>query len=115
MSILLALVIGLAVGAAGQYVLHKEPDTLFMSAMAGVVGSVMGLVLYAILDFNAATSALFSLPAVLFCTIGALLAVVIFAAVHQFMERRTESRVNTEEMETETKTAKDPDEEKNQN
>jgi membrane protein implicated in regulation of membrane protease activity len=75
MSILLALVIGLAVGAAGQY---------------------------------------FSLPAVLFCAIGALLAVVIFAATHHFMERRTESRVNTEEMETETKNVKNPDEEKNQ-
>jgi uncharacterized membrane protein YeaQ/YmgE (transglycosylase-associated protein family) len=114
MSILLALVIGLAIGAAGQYMLQKELDTLFMSVMAGVVGSILGLVLFALLDFNTAASALFSLPSFLFCAIGALAAVVVFAAAHQAMERHAESRVNTEDLETETKIAKDPEQKKNE-
>jgi uncharacterized membrane protein YeaQ/YmgE (transglycosylase-associated protein family) len=113
MSILVALIIGVGIGTAGQYLLQKELDTLLMSILSGMVGSILGLACYVILDFNAATSTLFSLPATLFCMLGALLAVVIFAAIHKFMEQHS-AQVNTEQMENESKMEKNPSQEKEQ-
>jgi uncharacterized membrane protein YeaQ/YmgE (transglycosylase-associated protein family) len=86
MSLLIALVLGLGIGAAGQFVMRKEPDALLMSVLSGVVGSLLGLTGYAVLDFNQATAALFSLPALLFCAVGALIAVLIFSGLYKLTE-----------------------------
>jgi dsRNA-specific ribonuclease len=56
--------------------------------------------------------ALFNVPAMIFSAIGALIFVLGFNAVHHFMERHTEAKVETEGMETESKLKKDPEEEK---
>lgn len=112
MNILVALVIGMAVGAAGQYMLQKELDTLMMSFIAGIAGSMLGLVTYVVLDFDTATTSLFNVRQLLFCCLGALVSVFAFSALHKIMEKHTEPDVETSEMETKSKVQKNPEEEK---
>lgn len=108
MSILIALIIGLAIGAAGQYFLQKEPDTLLMTVIFGVAGSIFGLVTYILMDFDTATNQLFSVPSILLSVLGSLLGVFIFSGAHLFMEKHTQSHVELGDAGTESKTEKNP-------
>src|SRR5579884_3688259 len=97
MSLLVALIVGVLIGWAGQFMLQKELDTLLLSVLAGVVGSILGLLAYFVLAPYRATSSLFSAPGTLCSVIGAMICVLLFSGLHTFMEKHTAKKVDDTE------------------
>jgi len=97
MSLLIALVIGVAVGASAGFLLREDADLLFMNILVGVVGSITGLAFNFFVLSAYATDALFSWPAILCSIIGASCSVLLFDVLHTLVPKRAAHNNTTEE------------------
>jgi uncharacterized membrane protein YeaQ/YmgE (transglycosylase-associated protein family) len=97
MSLLIALVVGIAVGGGVGFLLIDNIDYLLMSTLMGVVGSIVGLAFYYFLLASAETTALFNLPSLLCSVIGALIFVLLFNGLHRIMPKRAAHESHVEE------------------
>ena len=88
MSILLALIIGIAVGFISSRFLPQNADQIMLNMLMGVSGSIAGLVLAFFIVPSEITDPLISLPVLLFATIGASIFVLLFGLLHKMMPTR---------------------------
>lgn len=96
MSILLALLVGLAVGAAGSFLLFDGIDSIVINLCLGVAGGLTGLAVYVFLlgglDGNAFVDGRSLLSSALF----ALLFVAVLNLIRKIMPRRAASITGAE-------------------
>lgn len=78
MSLLIALLIGLAVGGLGGFVVREEYDTLLMNLLCGIVGSILGLGMYVLFLGGLNNAGYLSGRGVVCSLIGAVFAVGLF-------------------------------------
>jgi uncharacterized membrane protein YeaQ/YmgE (transglycosylase-associated protein family) len=82
MSLLLALIVGVAIGTIGGFLLQENFDLLLLNCLMGVAGAILGGAVYFFSD-SAAGYLLFSWSGALASVVGALLFVLIFSALHR--------------------------------
>lgn len=82
MGLLLAIIVGLAVGAVGGSLLQENFDLLFLDFLMGIAGAIVG---DAVFFFAASGSQflLFSWGGLLAQLVGALIFVLIFNLLHR--------------------------------
>jgi uncharacterized membrane protein YeaQ/YmgE (transglycosylase-associated protein family) len=82
MSLLVAMLVGILIGGVGGLVIFRgAADYLFVSFLAGIVGSILGLAAYYLLIVQAGTSSLFSWSATICSIIGAAFCVGVIGLV----------------------------------
>ena len=96
MSLLVAIVIGVLIGAAFAWFTDKSVDLLFINSLFGVAGSIIGLAVYFVGFQDANSSSLLSLPGLLMEIIGALIFVQTFSLLHKVKPKKV-AHEDTEE------------------
>jgi uncharacterized membrane protein len=99
MSVLLALIIGGAVGTAFGFLWKESFNLLAIDVIFGVAGSVIGLVLYIGLFGTAAALGLFDPLAALSMLVGALLFTLGFNAINELFPKQITKEGEDEERE----------------
>lgn len=90
MGLLLALIIGAAIGGGAGYWLLENFDFLVMNILAGIIGSVMGAASY-FFFINTGLNQngwVFGLASALCSILGALALVLLFNGLHRMMPKR---------------------------
>lgn len=82
MSILIALLVGAAIGYGIGKFLPPGANFIFISTFVGIAGSILGMAMYYLFLVGAAKAALVSLGGILSMIVGALIAVGIFVFIH---------------------------------
>lgn len=101
MSLLIAIFIGILVGAGGGTLLLFNLDHLLMNILLGVCGSIVGLVAAVVwVPQETDTNSLFSLPSIICSVIGALAFVLVYNGIHQISPKRA---AHVDEMDEEEK------------
>ena len=98
MGLLLALIIGAAVGGGAGYWLLENFDFLMMNILAGIIGSVLGAASYFFLinpGFNQ-SGWVFGLASALCSMIGALAFVFLLNGLHRLMPKRAAHQTNVD-------------------
>lgn len=93
MSILIALVIGAAVGYAIGKLLPPGANFIFINTLVGIAGSILGMAMYYLFLVGAAQASLVSLGGILSMIVGALIAVGVFVLIHVVMVNGTDDPI----------------------
>jgi uncharacterized membrane protein YeaQ/YmgE (transglycosylase-associated protein family) len=89
MSLLLAMIIGCAIGGVAGRFFMKNIDYLLLNVLTGIVGAVLGLAFF-LFTRNGPETSLFSPAGILSDIVGALIAVLIMSGV-QLLSRGEEA------------------------
>lgn len=82
MSLLVAIIIGIVVGALGSLMLQRNFDVILLEVLLGVAGAVLGGAVY-FFAVTGATYLLFSWGSTAFSLLGAMVFVLIFSLLHR--------------------------------
>jgi uncharacterized membrane protein YeaQ/YmgE (transglycosylase-associated protein family) len=96
MSILIALIIGGAIGTFAGLLLPENADQIILSGLVGVSGAIVGMLFTILLPNSNYTGSLISLPALLCATIGALIFVLAFGLLQRAVPKHA-AHTNTSE------------------
>jgi uncharacterized membrane protein YeaQ/YmgE (transglycosylase-associated protein family) len=96
MSLLFTIIVGIVVGSITGYLLQEDIDTLLMSALTGLVGSIIGMAIFTLAGMAGTADELISAPGVLVTVIGALILTLIFNALHKAMPHASGKQPNNE-------------------
>jgi uncharacterized membrane protein YeaQ/YmgE (transglycosylase-associated protein family) len=89
MSLLLAMIIGCAIGGVAGRFFMKNIDYLLLNVLTGIVGAVLGLAFF-LFTRNGPETGLFSIAGILSDIVGALIAVLIMSGI-QLLSRGEEA------------------------
>jgi uncharacterized membrane protein YjfL (UPF0719 family) len=84
------------VGSIFGYWFERSIDFVLISSLISVVGAILGLALNLVVGATAG-DALFSWNEVLFCTLGALVCVLLFSVIHKMTPKHAAHEDHVEE------------------
>ena len=82
MSLLLAMIIGVIIGAGASFLFGPDPEKMFINCLLGLSGGILGLVFF-FLTVPTDTDSLFSPVALLASAVLAALLVTLFNLLHK--------------------------------
>jgi uncharacterized membrane protein YeaQ/YmgE (transglycosylase-associated protein family) len=88
MSLLLAIIVGVAIGTIAGFLLPENLDQMFMNILLGICGGIFGLVFFVLFLSSVDSTSLFNVPSLLTSVICALIFVLIFNGIHKIAPKR---------------------------
>jgi uncharacterized membrane protein YeaQ/YmgE (transglycosylase-associated protein family) len=87
MALLIAIILGIAVGGLASYIWQENLDSLAINIVFGLAGAVFGTGIYYFVLDNATSAGLFNLIGLLTSLLGAIIFVLIFNLLHWLFNR----------------------------